>query len=824
MAIQKRWVRIPIPPRFCAISAKTAAGEGACFHFRAISITPISIIVTLLVIAAAFPMHAQTPARRTKKPSTKTSAGAPHKSTTASVKKNVVAPPAAVAGEKQLAQLARALRDHPNATSYAVLSAFAAKNAKNELGWHAALALGYYDLTRDKPELALGWLRKAVDDKELREYVQYWQAQASLALGQSEVGLEQLQSFRRDFPDSVMTEEAATSLVQTALAMGKSENALAALDAYPNSNVKPALLLLRAQAREKLAAAKGEKPSIAAADYLDLYFRFPLSDEAKTAGQRVASLQSMLGEQFPGTPLQTQIARAETFYLAKRWRDARSEYAGLLPKLSGTYRERADMRVAECDVQSGGRQELLSAVSLTDPELDAERIFTISQAYRSQNLESQMLDEIDQLVKSHPQSPWVEDGLFATANYYWVNLDRDRAAEFYRRTLDLFPDGKNSQAAAWRVAWTAYLERKPEAADMLEAYVHRFPTSSYVQDALYWLGRAYERSGNTAHARSFYQAGATRFPLTYFGEKSAARLLPEPEGIVGTPVNPAEILSVIPPAPPLPLVDQPLTPKAQERQMRARALSDIAFDSSAELEYRAAYAVIRVPRLLMDAAGSAIAAGHYGVGITTMRQVFPQLEARRVPEIPNEFWRTAFPLPYESSLRMAAAGNHVDPMFIAGLVRQESAFESNAVSHQGAMGLMQVMPSTASKLARQLKVRYARASLTDPGYNLKLGARYLADLIQVFGTHEAALAAYNAGEDRVVQWTTGQNYLETAEFVESIPFTETREYVQIVIRNAEVYRQVYDPIKTDQTHQTMPEGNRPVGAVATRREGANVSR
>ena len=824
MAIQKRWVRIPIPPRFCAISAKTAAGEGACFHFRAISITPISIIVTLLVIAAAFPMHAQTPARRTKKSSTKTSAGAPHKSSTASVKKNVVAPPAAVAGEKQLAQLARALRDHPNATSYAVLSAFAAKNAKNELGWHAALALGYYDLTRDKPELALGWLRKAVDDKELREYLQYWQAQASVALGQSEEGLEQLQSFRRDFPDSVMSEEAVTSLVQTALAMGKSENALAALDAYPNSNVKPALLLLRAQAREKLAAAKGEKPSIAAADYLDLYFRFPLSDEAKTAGQRIASLQAALGEQFPGTPLQTQIARAETFYLAKRWHDARSEYAGLLPKVSGTFRERADLRVAECEVQSGGRQELLSAVSLTDPELDAERIFTISQAYRSQNLEPQMLDEIDQLVKSHPQSPWVEDGLFATANYYWVNLDRDRAAEFYRRTLDLFPDGKNSQAAAWRVAWTAYLERKPEAADMLEAYVRRFPTSSYVQDALYWLGRVYERSGNTAHARSFYQAGATRFPLTYFGEKSAARLLPEPEGIVGTPVNPAEILSVIPPAPPLPLVDQPLTPKAQERQLRARALSDIAFDSSAELEYRAAYAVIRVPRLLMDAAGSAIAAGHYGVGITTMRQVFPQLEARRVPEIPNEFWRTAFPLPYESSLRMAAAGNHVDPMFIAGLVRQESAFESNAVSHQGAMGLMQVMPSTASKLARQLKVRYARASLTDPGYNLKLGARYLADLIQVFGTHEAALAAYNAGEDRVVQWTTGQNYLETAEFVESIPFTETREYVQIVIRNAEVYRQVYDPIKADQTHQTVPEGNRPVSAVATRREGAKVSR
>ena len=203
--------------------------------------------------------------------------------------------------------------------------------------------------------------------------------------------------------------------------------------------------------------------------------------------------------------------------------------------------------------------KLLSAVSLTDPELDAERIFAMSQAHRSQKLESQMLDEVDQLAKRFPQSSWVEEGLFAAGNYYWVNMDRDRAAEFYRRVAAMFPDGKNAPTAAWRVAWTAYLDRKPEAADLLEAYVRRFPTSSYVQDALYWLGRSYERSGNPAHARSFYVAAATRFPLTYFGAKAAERVRPEPEGIGASPLNPAEFLSVIPAAPSLPPLDQPLT-------------------------------------------------------------------------------------------------------------------------------------------------------------------------------------------------------------------------------------------------------------------------
>jgi soluble lytic murein transglycosylase len=126
------------------------------------------------------------------------------------------------------------------------------------------------------------------------------------------------------------------------------------------------------------------------------------------------------------------------------------------------------------------------------------------------------------------------------------------------------------------------------------------------------------------------------------------------------------------------------------------------------------------------------------------------------------------------------------------------------------------MPKTALKLARQLKVRYARARLTDPGYNLQLGSRYLANLIQTFSTPEAALAAYNAGEDRVVQWTAGQNYLETAEFVESIPFTETREYVQIVIRNSDVYRQVYGPVSAENKQPAQVSRKTSVKTVAER--------
>jgi soluble lytic murein transglycosylase len=823
----------------CAGSAKAFAGKIASFQIVA------GVVAVAFFALAPSTLLAQTPAQPVPsteptiaaKTSTKPAAGKSSTSKAIVSKKTAAAPGAALPNtdllEKQLALLCRALRNQPNATTYGALSAFATRNAKNEIGARAALALGYYDLTREKPDLALGWMRKTVGEKLLREYVLYWQAQASVALGQKEEGLEQFQSVLRDFPASAMTELTVTAAAQTALALGKGEDALAALDAYPNTTAKPALLLLRAQAKEKISAAKAEKPAAAAADYLDLYYRFPLNDEAKDAGQRIAALRSVLGESFPGVPLQTEITRAEAFYVAKRWREASTEYASLLPKLSGVDHQRADLRIMECEVELGGKLDQLAEISLTDPELDAERIFSIVQAHRGLKLETQMLADLDQLMKLHPQSSWTAEALFGAGNYYWVNMNRPLAADYYRRSLEVSPDGRNAPTAEWRLAWIAYLDRKPEAADMLEAYVRHYPMASYVQDALYWLGRSYERAGNLEHARNFYLAAANRFPLTYFGAKAAERLRPQPEGIGAEPVRAADLQLMIPAAPPVPSMDFPTAVEADVRQARAHALSDIAFDSSAELEYRAAYAATRAPKFLIDAGGAAIAAGHYGAGMAAVRQAIPQLEARRIADIPKEAWRAAFPLPYELNLRSEAARNQVDPMLVAGLIRQESAFESKATSHAGAVGLMQVEPKTALKLARQLRVRYARARLTDPGYNLQLGSRYLANLLQSFGTPEAALAAYNAGEDRVVQWTTGQNYLETPEFVESIPFTETREYVQIVIRNSDVYRAVYGlSPAAEQPQQTRlakkvsvkSAAVRPIAARVSHRARARVSR
>jgi len=729
----------------------------------------------LLLDAVAVPVFAQAPKKA--RPAKPKSASAQTKAQSRAAEKE----------QKMLAQLARALRDEESPGAYQRLAEFANAHNSKALGARAALALGYYDFTKDRQPQAARWLGKAQRDSVLRAYVLYWRAQVSRALGRDAEALAQLETLRREFPESVMTESAVQALAESALVLNNPERAVAALEAYEKTATKPSLLLLRAQAREKTADGKKQALVAAAGDFLAVYYHFPLTDEAESAASKIASLQRALGEEFPGVPMEQQVARAAAFYDARKWRDARAEYEKLLPKLVRAEHQRAELRVAQCGVQLGASPAVLASLQLTDPELEPERWYALSQAYRSDKQETEMIGAVEQLAARHPQSRWAEEGLFAAGNYFWVNLDRKRAADYYRRVVVQFPAGKYAQAAHWRLAWVAYLERRAEAAGLMEEHLRKFPGSPYAANALYWLGRLAERTGNEAHARSFYLKVQERAPQTYFGLRAAARLR-----AIGTePVNSADSLALIPAPPPLPSLDDPIPPTAGERWARAQALRTIAFDASAELELRAAYALTSIPRLLWEAGQAAMDAGHFVASIATARQVYPQLEARQIDEVPRRVWQTMFPLPFELSLKRAAARSELDPMLVAGVIRQESVFQPDAVSRAGAVGLMQVLPKTGRKLARRLKLRYSYTRLFNPEYNLLLGTLYLSDLMRTEGGLEAALAAFNAGEDRVAAWQAERKYDEPAEFVESIPFTETREYVQIVMRNTAMYRLLY---------------------------------
>ncbi len=790
MAIRMPWVNIliqrrrviinrPSPRRFCGWSEDAVS--------LCVSMTRSLIALTLafvLSLGSSFDLLAQPPQRKHK---SKKPPAAPCRT---GCKPETAPPQVAVetpedeASQKELTELAREVRNGaPGA--YANLSAFATKNTTNVWGARAALALGYEDSSKKRMAQSLGWLLKSQSDPLLREYALYWTAQAQFNLGRKAEAYKVLLTLQHDYPNTALREQMLQSFAPVAVQMGHPQEAIDALNAYAATSSKPELLIERARAYQ----ATHQLPR-AAKDFQTIFYKFPMADEAKPAGAALMPIMHALGKEYsyPGVEMQEQ--RAQILYDAHKWREARTEFEKLLTMLkdpANPTRQHAQLRVAQCKVQLKGSPSLLASLKTPDLDVDAERLYALSQAYRTAKKESEMFAALNTLAQTYPVSKWNEDGLMAAGNYHWVQLEREQAVVAYQRVLDSFPSGKHAFNCEWRIAWVAYLDHQSDADDRLTNFLLKYPTSANAVDALYWLGRSSERAGNVAHARSFYNKAVDRFPQTYFGNAAVVRLAKLGPG----EENPAEFLDKIPPPSSLRSFDEPIPVAAEDRWARAQALRAIAFDSSAEQELKNAYFATPSPRFLLEAAQAAFDQGHFGAGMAYARAVVPNADARKFSEVPVAVWKALFPLPYEAPLRREAAKNDFDPMFAAGLIRQESTFQPDAVSHKNAIGLMQVLPKTGRLLARQIKVRYVKNKLFDPDYNIELGMVYIANLVQQFGSPEAAAAAYNAGEDRIAAWKTERNYEEIPELVESIPFTETREYVQIVLRNAQLYRMIY---------------------------------
>ena len=700
--------------------------------------------------------------------------------------------------QRELAPLAREVR-HATPGSYEKLAAFANKNSSSAWGQRAALALAFNDFSILHAQPAFNWLQKAKSDALLQEYVLFYTAQTEHALGKNAAAYQDFSTLLSNYPNTVIKEQVLEAFVPVAIETGHAQEGLNALETYPPSAFTTGLLLVRARAYE---ATRKLVPAVR--DYQTIYYRHPLADEATDAGKALPRLNKQLHSEFPYAGAELQDVRAQAFYDAHKWKEARTEYeklASILKDPANPIRQRALVRAAEARQHPKAAPYLLAKLNTSDPEVDAERLYHLSQAYRSDKNETAMLTAIEQIADKYPQSRWNEDGLMAGGNYYWVELDRTKAGHFYERVLENFPAARDAYAAEWHLAWIAYLDRQPYADEKITTFLRKYPVSGASVNALYWLGRNAERNGNAARARAYYKKAVERFPSSYFAYAAQNRL----DKLGPGEEDPADFLAQIPPAPALRPFDEPIAANVLDHWNRAQALRTIAFDGSAELELKAAFAITASSRFLIEAAQAAFDQGHFATGMNYARLAIPSFDSRKFSDVPPNVWEVLFPLPYETVLRREAERNGFDPMFAAGLIRQESTFQADAVSHANAIGLMQILPTEGRRLAKERKVRYNKLSLYDPNINIELGMLYISELERSTGAPEYAAAAYNAGEDRLSQWRSERTYDEIAEFVESIPITETREYVQIVIRNATMYRLLYaEPSKTTVSASIRP--------------------
>ena len=184
--------------------------------------------------------------------------------------------------------------------------------------------------------------------------------------------------------------------------------------------------------------------------------------------------------------------------------------------------------------------------------------------------------------------------------------------------------------------------------------------------------------------------------------------------------------------------------------------------------------------------------GNVRAGINAMKRAYPQYLAAGGEKLPAEILKVIFPVDFWPLLQKYSKERNLDPYLVAALVAQESNFDPVVVSHANAYGLMQVLPSTGRSYARKLGVKpFSAKRLTEVEVNVRIGTQIFSDTIRKFGGVHFALAAYNAGDSRVLAWQREKPGLPQDEFIDDIPFPETQNYVKRILGTAEDYRALY---------------------------------
>ncbi len=664
-------------------------------------------------------------------------------------------------------------------------------------GWAYFLA-GYQEFEAQSYSDAAQDLAQAAESGfSLADYAVFYQASALSQSSRPQDAAAILQDFASRFPRSHLRNRALASRANAWLDAQQAQQAIDALSAEPETHKQPALALLLGQ-----ACLQAHQPGQAATAFQEVYYNFPVSAQAKAAGEALQALHAQLGADYPVPNDNMKMARGDALSKAGRYDEALREYGRLLQgEPTSAMVPRAQLGQARCLLHLRRSADALQVLftHLPSPELEAQRLALLVHVHAQQADAPGITQDLTQLETAYPNSPAYADALSAAGLFYYRQLNWQEAARDYRRLFELSPQNDHLREDGWRLGWCDYLLGEPNTSDVISQFLMGFPDSPRAPAALYWLGRIQEERGSLAEASALYALLTKRFVHTYYAPQAAARLA-EIRGKQGSlagssdssaaPLAAALIPVLGPPVVPPGLACLAATPSDAARP--ALILQALDLKSLEEEFLKAAVAGDNPPpelRLLL--AGVSAAQNKAAGALASALKIAPAYAQMEFSALPKEVWGFLYPQAYRKLIEQQARLNHLDPYLVMGLVRQESAFDARALSVANARGLMQILPETAAHSSRRSRTRSAARRLNDPAYNVRTGCAYLAGLMKDFDGHpELAMAAYHAGDFRVKDWVSKYSFHDPGVFLESIPIPATRTYVELVLRDAVIYRQL----------------------------------
>lgn len=536
--------------------------------------------------------------------------------------------------------------------------------------------------------------------------------------------------------------------------------------------------------------------------FRQIYYELPATSASVQAEARLNAL-SVSPKDNSGS-FAEERSRADGLFEARQYADATAAYDRLLARFPEADRlDEIHLRHGVSflnNKQQGQAITALSRVSDRNSELHAEALFHQAEALRraSRSPESSVI--VDRLLAQHAKSRWAVEALYNLAGYL-NKQDRDsEAATRYRQLLSSFPKSAYAPEASYNLGWFAYQSKNyADAARILEQHLasHRYPETKFIGEACMWAAKSEERLGHKSRALSLYDLVNERYHYGYHGYIAGLRataLRKAEPSLKAEQARPGSDLDNIRAnVTYLEPVRETADGSEAVRFAKADDLEAIGLEEFAVRELnKALEASPASPRLNLRLAQLYSRRGEPFQATLVLRKAYPDLYSYRDSDMPREAWEIFFPMVAWGTLKQEAKRYGIDPYMACGLIRQESVFNPNAISRVGARGLMQVMPATGQLISkRQGNGAISAADLYNPVLNIKLGMNYLAQMIGEFGRIEYAAAAYNAGPGRARAWIAARGGMDIEDWIENIPFSETRGYVQGVIRYAANYQRFY---------------------------------
>ncbi len=651
-----------------------------------------------------------------------------------------------------------------------------------------AVATALAQLEDGKAELALPTLKKSAAETLVGRYIRVHQGQAELATADAASAAQSAAAVLRMEPEGFLRESALWLSADAAEARADwagATRALADLVALP---LRPSAEV-QAYSRLGLAAQKSGQYDVATRAFLRVHDDFPASDEAMSALKGLRELSPSI-RLVTAERASTSLGRAHALYTARKLSDARKAYQEIEKFTTAGDRDLVALRLAQIDAQQKRHTAALKALQVLTDNLSAPQVLrdeaehTRLGVLRDLGRHTQYVAGVRAFVARAPASAFAEAALNDLGTHYILTDEDAKAADVFTEQYARFADGSFGSRAAWKAGWWAFANANyAETIRLFEDAAVRHRRADYRSGWVYWAARAHERLSERDLAVAGYQQTIRDYGTSYYGREAARAL----EHLL-TASRPAGAGSIeaVEPGPELNPGQAPTNAALIQALLTAQLWSDAIGElrrtqrvdgNSPVIDATLAYALNRN--------------GELRAAINAMKRAYPQYLADG-HALPRDLLTVLFPVAHWELIQKYAKAHQLDPFLIAALVAQESTFDAKVRSSANAWGLMQILPSTGQRYARQLKIRpFSTARLTQPEINVRIGTTYFAELIKQFGDVAPALAAYNAGENRVTRWLAERPGLDRDEFVDGIPFPETQGYVRKILGTAEDYRLLY---------------------------------